>query len=192
MPTPGSGPWLCQECFSGEVRVSCCGRVPSLPGPLHAPIPCGQCTSTAYDAPCCNEPCIASDFLCAGHASWGECVCALQNLQLGVCVLVGVPAAGLGCGFEFCGFPWSSTPTPHQFWRPLCISAPVVQRVCYACHATTPAGDPSVRKCSASTCGKFYHMACARTMPLSRIEGERLYCPVRAHNNPHPDPALPV
>jgi hypothetical protein len=55
------------------------------------------------------------------------------------------------------------------------------QRVCYYCHVTSPPGDPTVRKCSASTCGKFYHMACARKMPLTRMEGERLYCPVSRH-----------
>ena len=44
---------------------------------------------------------------------------------------------------------------------------------CFACKGT---GD--VMKCAHSTCGKFYHMNCVKTLHNAKIEGEKFTCPL--------------
>ena len=53
-----------------------------------------------------------------------------------------------------------------------------MQRTCFKCKGVGVPHDPNMRKCSSNMCGKFYHLACLKAMPLTRMDGDKIYCPV--------------
>jgi hypothetical protein len=53
-----------------------------------------------------------------------------------------------------------------------------MQRTCFKCKIAGLPHDPNLRKCSSYTCGKFYHLACLKSLPLARTDGERIFCPL--------------
>lgn len=98
-----------------------------------------------------------------------ECVCVVcerpENLVFceGVCnSAYHLDCLGLSCAL------------PDKFICDECMSG---NHTCFICRKTS-----NVVQCSASSCGKFYHLDCLRMLSHVKIEGEKFTCPLHFCN----------